>query len=164
MLKYSSTGEKELINKNRRLPKHISRAIRRGGYISGKELVESLRKDMKQPKSGIFYRVYKGIGGKSLKRPRLHRASSPSETPGIITGEFRESVDFEMRGNKILEFGSGRNGLASYAKYLEEGTSKMKARKPIRRTVKKMGNKVNKNLVREINKEMKALGFNVRRI
>lgn len=162
MLKYNVRGEKEIIEVHRKLPKVISKGIRMGAYTSGKELVADLKQDMKNPKSGRVYTVYKGIGGKTLKRPRLHRASAPSETPAIITGEFRKSVGFDVRGNKRLEFGSGRDGLANYAEFLEYGTSKMKARKPIERTVKKYGNKVNINITKEINKQIESLGVNVK--
>lgn len=141
----------------------LAKGFRFGAYISGKELVSDLREDMKKPKHGRTYRVYKGIGGTKLKRPRLHKASSESEIPAIITGEFRKSVDFAVRGSKRLEFGSGNEGLAKkYAKALEFGSSKMAARKPIQRTAKKLQNQVNKNLSNSINKEVNKLGFNIR--
>lgn len=163
MIKYSAIGEKELFEANLKLPKHISRGIRRGAYISGKELVADLRADMGKSKSGRTYRVYKGVSG-GLKRGRLHTASAPSETPAVITGEFRKSIDFEVRGNKRLEFGSGKDGLASYAKYLEEGTSRMKARMPIQRTAKKLDKRVLSNLTTEVNKEIRKAGFNLNNI
>lgn len=160
-MKFSAKGQKDLLQTNNRLSKSISRGIRRGAYISGKELVADLKKDMSQKKSGRTYKIYKGVGG-TLNRPRLYRASAPNETPGVRTGNFRKSIDFEVRGNKRLEFGSGKNGLADYAEYLENGTSKMQARKPIGRTVDKFKNKVNSNITTEINKQIKALGFKIK--
>ena len=82
--------------------------------------------------------------------------------PGVITGAFSKSVDFAVRGNRTLEFGSGSEGLAKkYAKVLELGSSRMAARKPLGRTVKQLGNKVNTNIVKQINKQIRSLGFNV---
>lgn len=148
---------------NAKLPNHISKGIRKGAYISGKALVADLRSDMNKSKTGKTYKVYTGIGGKALKRPKLHKASSSSETPAVISGEFRKSVDFLVRGNRTLEFGSGNEGLAKdYARVLELGSGRMAARKPLGRTVKKLGNQVKTNLAREVNKQIRAAGFSVK--
>ncbi len=160
----SDPDNKKILRNNVELPQKISRAMRRGSYISGKQLVEYLEKDMKKGKSGRQYKVYKGIGGKDLKRPRLHIASSESETPAIITGEFRKSINFKVRGNKRLEFGSGEGGAQKYAKLLEVGTSKMKARQPLGQTVKKLQNQVKTNIAKEINKAIEQSGFTVTKI
>ena len=145
----------------RTLPTALSKGIRMGAYISGKELVANLKADMKKSKSGRSYRVYQGVGG-ALKRPRLHKASSANETPAVITGNFRKSIDFKVLGNSTLEFGSGSEGLAKdYARVLELGSSKMAARKPLGRTVKKLQSRVKSNIAKEINKQMRAKSFNV---
>lgn len=146
---------KKVLMQNAQLPKKISQAIRRGAYISGKQLVADLRQDMSKKKSGRTYKIYTGVGG-ALKRPRLHKASSPSETPAVITGKFRKSIDFKVRGNRTLEFGSGNEGLAKdYAKVLELGSSRMAARKPLGRTVRKLQNQVRTNIKKEIDKVIK---------
>tara|TARA_R110000796_G_scaffold204914_1_gene320977 strand:- start:82 stop:582 length:501 start_codon:yes stop_codon:yes gene_type:complete len=156
---------KKVMMANAKLPNHISKGIRKGAYISGKALVAELRSDMNRSKSGKTYKVTTGIGGKVLKKPRLHRASSSSEAPAVISGEFRKSVDFLVRGNRTLEFGSGNEDLAKdYARVLELGSDKMAARKPLGRTVKKLENQVKTNLAREVNKQIKAAGFNVKNI
>ena len=156
---------KKVMMANAKLPNHISKGIRKGAYISGKALVAELRSDMNRSKSGKTYMVSTGIGGKVLKKPRLHRASSSSEAPAVISGEFRKSVDFLVRGNRTLEFGSGNEDLAKdYARVLELGSDKMAARKPLGRTVKKLENQVKTNLAREVNKQIKAAGFNVKNI
>lgn len=136
------------------LPVEITKAIRQGAYISGKELVADLKKDMTLPKSGKTYKVYKGIGGKQLKKPRVHQASSSNETPSVITGEFRKSIDFAVRGNRTLEFGSGKDYAQNYAELLELGTSKMEARKPLGRTVEKLKFEVKANIDTEIKKAL----------
>jgi len=144
-----------------KLPTHITKGIRMGAYISGKQLVKSLRDDMNKPKSGRTYRKYKGVSG-ALSRPKLYKASSPNQTPAVVTGQFRKSIGFKVVGNKSLEFGSGSDGLAkAYAQILEEGSSKMAARKPLGRTVAKFGNKVNTNITKEINKQIRSLGVNL---
>ena len=159
---HEDSGNEKTYKANRDLPRHITKGIRMGAYISGKQLVADLRQDMSKTKSGRSYKIYKGVTG-DLKRPRLHKASSSSETPGVVTGEFRKSIDFAVRGNKTLEFGSGSEGLAKdYAKVLELGSSKMAARKPLGRTVKKLQNQVQTNIKKEINKQIKRLGFDLK--
>ena len=103
----------------------------KGFFTSGKELVKDLKKDMKEPKSGRTYKIYRGVRGGKLKKPRLHIASAPSETPAILTGKFRKSVDFAVRGNRTLEFGANQSA-PEYAEFLENGTSKMEAREPFK--------------------------------
>lgn len=132
----------------------LKQGLRMGAYISGKEMTKSLRAELtKKGRGGRSYRIYKGLAGRLLKSPRAHRASSPSEYPAVISGDFRKSIGFKVKGHSQLIFGSGEDNLAKkYAKALEFGTSKMKARKPVGRVVKRYGNKVKTNLNREINK------------
>lgn len=134
------------------LPVELTRAIRQGFYTSGKQLVADLNKDMKAPKSGKKYKVYRGVNGK-LQKPRLHTASAPSETPAVITGKFRKSVDFKVRGNRELEFGANESA-PDYAEFLEKGTSKMEARKPFKRTVLKNKEKIKSNIDTQIKKAL----------
>lgn len=143
-------------------PIAVSKGIRQGMYTSGKELVGTLRSDMKAPKSGRTYKIYRGRNNALLKRPRLHRASSPSEVPAVITGEFSKSVDFSVKGDSRLEFGSGDRGLAKkYARALELGTSIMAARKPLGRTVKKLQGQLRSNITKRINGNLKHIGIKV---
>lgn len=134
------------------LPVELTKAIRQGFYVSGKQLVADLNKDMKAPKSGKKYKVYRGVNGK-LQKPRIHTASAPNQTPAVITGKFRKSVDFKVRGNRELEFGA--NELApDYAEFLEKGTSKMEAREPFKRTVLKNKEKIKSNIDTQIKKAL----------
>ena len=143
----------------------LTTGFRTGAYISGKQLVKDLRDDMAKPKTGRSYRLYVGRTGKTLKQARIQRASSPNETPAIRSGNYRKSIDFLVRGAKQLEFGAGANGFAEdYAKFLEEGTSRMEARKPIGRTVEKLQGQVKENIVKNVNRSVVSLGFNVKRI
>lgn len=134
------------------LPVELTKAIRQGFYVSGKQLVSDLNKDMKAPKSGRKYKVYKGVGGK-LSKPRLHTASAPSQTPAVITGRFRKSVDFKVRGNRELEFGANQSA-PNYAEFLEKGTSKMEAREPFKRTVLKNKERIKSNIDTQIKKAL----------
>ena len=127
------------------MPVELTRAIRQGFYVSGKQVVADLNKDMKAPKSGRTYKVYRGIGGSKLKKARVHIASAPSETPAVITGKFRKSVDFAVRGNRELEFGANESA-PEYAEFLENGTSKMEARQPFKRTVIKNKERIKSNI------------------
>lgn len=136
------------------LPVDLTKAIRQGFYTSGKQLVADLNKDMKAPKSGRAYKVYRGVSGK-LKKPKLHVASAPSETPAIITGKFRKSVDFAVRGNRTLEFGANESA-PEYAEFLEKGTSKMQAREPFKRTVLKLKDKIKSNIDIQLKKAMEG--------
>lgn len=136
------------------LPVDLTKAIRQGFYTSGKQLVADLNKDMKAPKSGRTYKVYRGVSGK-LKKPKLHVASAPSETPAIITGKFRKSVDFAVRGNRTLEFGANESA-PEYAEFLENGTSKMQAREPFKRTVLKLKDKIKSNIDIQLKKAMEG--------
>lgn len=133
---------------------HVKKGLRMGAYISGKQMTAFLKKEMtRKGRSGRQYLIYQGLGGRLLKKPRLHQASSPNEYPAVISGNFRKSIDFKVKGYSQLEFGSGANGLAKdYARALEFGTSKMAARQPVGRVVSQFGNKVMTNLTREINK------------
>lgn len=136
------------------MPVELTKAIRQGFYISGKQLVADLNKDMKMPKSGRAYKVYRGVTGK-LKKPKFHIASAPSETPAIITGKFRKSVDFAVRGNRTLEFGANESA-PEYAEFLEKGTSKMEAREPFKRTVLKLKDKIKSNVDIQIKKVLEG--------
>ena len=158
------TNNIEFLQQLHKVPTALKRGLRQGADASGKQLIKALVKDMRLPKSGRTYRTSIGKTGKKLRSPRAYNASAPSETPAIVTGEFRRSLGFEVQGSSRLVFGSGKDDIAKYAKFLEEGTSRMKARKPLQRTAKKMNNKIDKNLVRAIRKELKNINIPTRRV
>lgn len=138
-----------------RMPQEVKRGIRRGAYLSGKELVKETRERINdKPKSGRIYTIYRGIGGKRLRRPRLHRASAPNEAPAVITGRLRKTIDFKVRGDKRLEFGAGSSQV-EYARILEVGGGRIKARNYLKNTTKKLSNKIKTILGREVNKLIK---------
>lgn len=98
------------------------RAIRQGMFTAGDVLVKEAKEQiMHKPKSGRVYKIRRG------KRRVKHRASAPFESPANLSGTLRKSIYYKIRSWHQLEFGSGK-GDVEYAKYLEEGTSKMKPR------------------------------------
>lgn len=112
-------------NKITNLTKNTKQGIRKAFYFIGKDLKkESVRLINQKPKSGRFYIINVGIGGKALKSPRIHQASAPNEAPAVITGKLRKSISFNVHNFNQLEFGSN----VEYGKYLELGTVKMKPR------------------------------------
>jgi hypothetical protein len=147
-----------------RSPNNIRTGIRRGSYISGQELTQDVRSRMTNgPQTGRTYTIYKGRGGSELKRPRRHTASGPGEYPAVITGELRKSVDFKVRGQNQLEFGAGGKDIL-YAKPLEVGTRRIAARRYLKQTVDRLGNKVKTNVSREINKRLKGSGIRIEKV
>ncbi len=138
------------------MPQKIKKGLRMGAYIAGKQLVDDLKTQItKKGRSGRTYKIYRGLGGRLLAKPRMHKASSPSEYPAVISGDYRKSIDFKVRGTSRLEFGAGSRGLAKdYAKALETGTSNMAAREPLGRTVNKLKNNTKVSINREINKQL----------
>lgn len=130
-----TVASKLLLQKNRDLPIQITNAFRKTAYQSGKILLNWIKQDMKQPKTGRAYKSYFGVKGK-YKQVRFITASAPSETPAIRTGNFRKSIDFTVIGNTKLEWGSGKGSATEYARALEFGTQKMQARQPLQRSMK----------------------------
>ena len=141
-----------------KMPKMVTKGIRRGLHISGQELTKDVRTRMtRKDKTGEVYRTYKGIGGRQLKKPRDYTASGAGEYPAVITGKLRKSVDFLVRGNTRLELGAGNNDV-KYARALELGypDRNLKSREYLKQTVERLGNKVETNISREVNKLLKV--------
>ncbi len=94
------------------------------------------------PKTG---RIYKFQG-------RDHQASAPGQPPADRSGDLRKTSGYRVYGHSRMEFGDRM----SYGKYLEDGTSRMKARPHIKRTVREkqrdnfttLANTVHRELVR----------------
>ena len=142
-----------------RMPQEVKRGIRRGAYLSGKKLVREVRDRINdKPKSGRTYTVYKGIGGRKLRKPRKHIASAAGEAPAVITGFLRKSVDFKVRGGRRLELGAGDDKV-KYARILEVGGStgrgRIEPRLYLLNATKKLGNNIKAILEREVTKLIK---------
>jgi hypothetical protein len=150
-----TSNVKELFVKHKLLPNAMNKAIRLSAYNAGRLLVQDLRQEIKKPKSGKVYKIYLG------KRKKYHIASAPHEVPAYRSGKFYKSVNFLVRGVNRMEFGS--EGV-DYARYLEEGTSKMVARKPFEKTNKKNYELIKSMSTNNINNEIRKLGFRVTKI
>lgn len=112
------------------LEQRSERGIRQGFFKLGSRLTQELRQELlKKNKRGRVY-IRKDRAG----RRRRHRASAAGQTPANRTGNYRKNVGYQIRGSQQLEFGV-RNG-AEYAKFLEDGTSRMAARPGIGNAVK----------------------------
>jgi hypothetical protein len=118
---------------------NMGKAFARAGYQSNQKLIGWLQADMRNKKSGRIY-------GK-------HQASSPSETPAVLSGRYSKSLNTFIRGGK--RFGFGSKGNVSYFSYLETGTTAMLARKPILRTANANEKIVLSNVKKEIDKLFK---------
>lgn len=104
----------------------VQRGLRRGLMNAGKMLKKNMQQEiLRGVKTGRVYRIRRG------NRVKNHRASAAGETAANISGTYRKSVGFQAHGYDELEFGAS----ADYAKYLEEGTSRMAERPGLRNTI-----------------------------
>lgn len=92
------------------------RGIRQFWFALGKALLKSFNRSvLARPRAG---RVYQS------RRGRRHTASLAGESPANRTGVYRKSAGFQLRGAMEMQFGAA----AEYAGFLENGTSRMRAR------------------------------------
>lgn len=95
------------------------RGIRQFWFALGKSLLKSFNAEvLRKPRSGRIYKIRRG------KTRRRHTASEPGETPANISGNYRRSAGYQLRGDSEMQFGNS----AEYAGFLENGTSKMAER------------------------------------
>lgn len=131
VIKSSSFPAMDMINNIESLYK---RGMRQGWFRVGNILSEELnRQVLNTPKTGRTYSRRDRIG-----RRRRHRASAPGETPANMTGEYRRSRGYEIRGSDQLEFGLRD----PKSKFLEAGTRRMDPRPGIANAVKAKDNQI----------------------
>ena len=95
------------------------RGIRRFWFALGKTLTKSFNQAvLAKPRAGRVYKVRRG------KTTRRHVASRPGETPANLSGNYRKSIGYQIRGTMEMQFGNS----AEYAGFLENGTSRMAER------------------------------------
>lgn len=100
--------------------------IRRFWFSLGKTLTKSFNREvLRKPRSGKVYKVRRG------RSTRKHTASSPGETAANLSGNYRKAIGYQLRGSSEMNFGND----AEYAGFLENGTSKMKARPGLKNAV-----------------------------
>lgn len=100
----------------------------------GSILVEQAKDNMQEVSFGKSY----VIGG------RVHIASKAGDTANNQSGALSKTIRYEVK-NKELEFGAG-NAEIDYAKYLEEGTSKMKVRPNYTKSIIQNEKKINRKV------------------
>ena len=149
------TNRKVLIN-IKSLGKHEKQGAINALHKIGNSLKRTAKRGIysKKDKTGRVYLVR--LGGR-IKR---HQASAGGQYPANLTGTLAKSVGFEKANTGMqLEFGAGNKetGEAIYAKYLEEGTSKMSPRPFLTKAVKSNLGQMELYLQQEIGKQLKKL-------
>lgn len=100
------------------------------------------REMSKQNKSGRLYQTNIGIGGKRLKRPRPHRASTPDEFPAVISGKLRKNTGSRSGGRSRIYLQTENTSYATKMnarnKYLKRGAelARPRVRRIIRENIK----------------------------
>ena len=146
----------------KRLNTLIERGIRKGGYVSGKQISVFLKKGFREkPKSGRQYLIRRG------KIRRRHTASNPDvnppEFPASLSGALARSVGFEVKGSDKLIFGAGTEGPGvKYAKILNDGgqagkggKTTIKGRFYLEQTAKANERNITRNIEDEVEKLLK---------
>ena len=120
MLRFESDRRnKQVFTQLDELDDRTRMGIRRFWFALGKSLSKSFNKSvMEKPRTGRVYKVRRG------RVTRKHTASSPGETAANLSGNYRKSIGYQLRGAMEMQFGNS----AEYAGFLENGTSKMAER------------------------------------
>lgn len=116
------------------IPKLTRRGLRQGMFKVGQGLIAVANQEiLKGVKTGIVY-----IRRDKAGRRRRHLSSAPGETHANRSGTLRRSLSFQLRGSSEIEFGYGVSSgkeAPEYAKFVEFGTTKMKARPSLKNTL-----------------------------
>ena len=132
------------------LDERTMRGIRQGFFRLGNQLVRTLQQEtLKKDKKGRVYRRRTRSG-----RSRKHVSSAPGQTPANMSGTYRKNAGYQLRGSSQLEFGI-RDG-ASYAKYLESGTSAMLPRPGLANAIKSNERNARADFEGSIDRELNA--------
>lgn len=94
------------------------------------------------PKTG---RVYNFRGSE-------HQASAPGESPASRTGRLARSGDYEVRNHQEMTVGLSED----YAKYLEDGTRRMKPRPSLGRAVRAKARDTERAILEAVQREIGA--------
>lgn len=126
----------------------------------GLRLVNELRLDLSKPGRGRIYTTYFYQRGGKLyaypKRDKPHRASAPGDPPAVDEGRLRASYGFDVAATPT----GGTLRVASgdvKAKWLEFGTSKIKARPHLRPLMARNLYKINQELEAGVEARQRAM-------
>ena len=125
------------VRKLKTLTKDTKDGIYKAFLFSGTDLQkEGRRLITSPPKTGRWY--------------GNHRASAAGEAPANRTGNLKQSVSFQTHGFNSLDFGAK----ARYARWLELGNTKIKARPYLVRSIKDRQKYTQEYFYREIKKAL----------
>ncbi len=144
-----SRGNDRIFGRIEGIEKLTRRGLRRGMSRAGQSLIaQANREILKGPKTGIIY-IRRIAGG----RRRRHQSSAPGQSHANLTGTLRRSLSFQKHGTRALEFGYGVSSgkdAPDYAKFVEFGTTKMKARPSLKNALNSQQGNLTQHFEREI--------------
>lgn len=136
--------------------KSFERGIKQGLHQVGFNLVKTFRDGVqRQPKTGKIY-ITGGKGSRKGRRGRnknRHQASAPGEYPAILSGDYLNAIDFDVRGSKELEFGNSDEK----ATILELGSKNMAPRAALTQSVDARSKDMDVILSDQVKKQIKKL-------
>jgi len=136
------TTDKRNLNRIEETERSFKKGIRKTLYDKGNQIIRYITGEMlKRNKTGKTY-IIDG---------RIHTASAPGEFPAKVSGRLIKSLDYKVRGDRELEFGSDEK----YAGYLEKGTRKMKARPFLSKGARKYSTDFKNSLLENVDREIK---------
>lgn len=109
--------------------KEVEKVLNNFGEKVKARIIRHMTQD---PKTGHIYYL---PGGK------LHQASAPWESPAKMTGNLISALNYEVENNKLTigALRMGSSDIVDYAKYLEQGTTKMAPRPYLESTTREVG-------------------------
>ena len=147
MLKFCPCKENKVARRHMsKLSRNVRKGIDQASRNSRKLIKDYTVSEMKKDKHGQTYTVYVGQGGRPLKRPILHVASSPNEMPAILTGRLKRSLQFSIKYGVSLTYGAD----TPYARRHEES-----GRTYIKRSLKAKEKDVYNELMQQIQRFVK---------
>lgn len=128
MLKFESDHyNKEVFVKLSEIDDRTRRGQRQFWFALGKSLLKSFNAAvLAKPRNGRIYKIRRG------RTTRKHVASQPGESPANLSGTYRKSAGYQIRGASEMLFGAR----AGYSGFLENGTRKMEPRPGLGNAVK----------------------------
>jgi len=128
------------------LKKATKQGLRRGLQRSGMDIIGKktsatdglVKQQMNAAKSGRTYRTRTGRSGSRLSKSRSYIASAPGQSPAVVSGALRRSLEFLVIGNNQLKISAN----TPYAAILEQGgnagrngSARIKRRNYLRRPI-----------------------------
>ena len=124
--------------------------IRRAWFAVGKDLLDSANEAvLRRPRHGRVY-FRRGPSG----RRRRHVASRPLESHANLSGTLRKSMQWKVRGRDLrFGYGAATANAPEYARFVEEGTSRMVRRPTLRNSIDANRRNTEQHLVQAVFRE-----------